>query len=166
MDALPYHELNLDDYHEPELEKIIASNDTEWVDYYNFLTTFLPIGFLWRDDFFQQLYDKYPYISGIIKLPKYTCYNWHKDLSRGVCINTLLSFNGDSHCLFAPEKTEFAHKFIELKYKPYRRYVLNNQVDHMVVNFEEDRHVLTLEFIDDKHKLSFENLLDAICPER
>ena len=38
--------------------------------------------------------------------------------------------------------------------------MFNNQVDHMVVNFEEDRYVLTLEFMDGKHKLSFEDLLN------
>ena len=159
---LPYHELKVNDYNEPELERIIASSQTEWINYYNFLTALLPLDLLRKDEFFKQLYNKYPYVAGIIKLPKHTCYNWHKDESRGVCINTLLSFNGKSHCLFAPDKTEYSHGFIELQYKPYKRYVLNNQVDHMVVNFEEDRYVLTLEFMDDKYKLSFENLLNAI----
>lgn len=156
---LPYHELQVKDYNEPELERIITSNNIEWKYYYNFLTVLLPLDLLMKDEFFKQLYDKYPYIAGIIKLPKYTCYNWHKDLSRGVCINMLLSFKGKSHCLFAPAKTEYSHGFIELEYKPHKRYLFNNQVDHMVINFEEDRYVLTLEFMDDKYKLSFDNLL-------
>jgi len=161
---LPYHELKVKDYNEPELERIITSNKTEWNYYYNFLTALLPLELLRKDEFFDQLFNKYPYAAGIIKLPKYTCYNWHKDSSRGVCINTLLSFNGKGHCLFAPDRTEHSHGFIELQYKPYKRYVFNNQVDHMVINFEEDRYVLTLEFMDDKYKLSFENLLNSVYP--
>ena len=74
----------------------------------------------------------------------------------------LLSFKGHSHCLFAPDRIGLldSHGFVELKYKPYKRYIFNNQMEHMVVNFEEDRYILTLEFMDDKHKLSFENLLN------
>ena len=161
---LPYHELDLKDYNEPELENIITSNETKWDYYYNFLTALVPLDLLHKDEFFKQLYNKYPYTAGIIKLPKSTCYNWHKDSSRGVCINTLLSFNGESHCFFAPDKSEFSHEFIELKYKPYRRYVFNNQIEHMVINFEENRYVLTLEFTEDKYKLGFEKLLVDIVP--
>ena len=91
---LPYHELTVDDYNEPELERIITSDKTEWINYYNFLTALLPLELLRRDEFFNQLFNKHPYAAGIIKLPKHTCYNWHKDSSRGVCINTLLNFNG------------------------------------------------------------------------
>ena len=167
MFVLPYHELKVKDYNEPELERIIASNKTEWIYYYNFLAALLPLDLLRKDEFYNQLYNKYPYIAGIIKLPKHTCYNWHKDESRGVCINMLLSFKGKGHCLFAPDKIEssYSHGFIELEYKPYKRYVFNNQVEHMVVNFEEDRYVLTLEFVDNKDKLSFDNLLTGMINE-
>ena len=162
MVVLPYYELKVKDYNEPELERIIASSQTEWFNYHNFLTALLPLDLLRKDEFYSQLYNKYPYRPGIIKLPKYICYNWHKDDTRGVCINMLLSFKGHSHCLFAPDRIGLldSHGFVELKYKPYKRYIFNNQMEHMVVNFEEDRYVLTLEFMDDKYKLSFEDVLN------
>ena len=159
---LPYYKLDVDDYDEPELFKIITSIDTEWIDYFDFKTALLPADLLRRDDFFRWLHIRHPYKAGIIKLPKNTCYSWHSDTSRGVCVNTLLSFNGHSHCLFAPNREEVSHGFIELQYEPYKRYVFNNQVDHMVVNFEEDRYLLTLEFVANKFELSFDGLMEDV----
>jgi len=164
-----YHKLEIDDYDEPELLKIVASIDTEWIDYYNFKATILSADLLCKDDFFRWLYGKYPYQAGIIELPRNTCYNWHRDSSRGVCINMLVNFNGHSHCLFAPDRieptaegAEVTHGFIELKYEPYKRYVFNNQVDHMVINFNEDRYLLTLEFAADKFQLTFDDFIELI----
>ena len=54
---------------------------------------------------------------------------------------------------------EKIHKnnFIELEYKPNRRYVFNNQVDHTVLNFDTGyRYQLTLEF---KEKFTYDNFL-------
>ena len=159
---LPYHKLDVDDYDEPELFKIITSIDTEWIDYFDFKTALLPADLLRRDDFFRWLHSRHPYKAGVIKLPKNTCYSWHSDTSRCVCVNTLLSFNGHSHCLFAPNREEVSHGFMELQYEPYKRYVFNNQVDHMVINFEEDRYLLTLEFVANKFELSFDGLMEDV----
>jgi len=51
MVVLPYHELKVKDYNEPELERIIASSQTEWFNYHNFLTALLPLDLLRKDEF-------------------------------------------------------------------------------------------------------------------
>ena len=65
-----------------------------------------------------------------------------------------------SHCLFSLDRNlneRITNNFIELEYKPNRRYVFNNQVDHTVLNFDTGyRYQLTLEF---KEKFTYDNFL-------
>jgi hypothetical protein len=50
-------------------------------------------------------------------------------------------------------------EFNELQYQPDTYYVFNTQVNHMVLNFERPRLLLTIEFGEDKDALSFDDLL-------
>ena len=69
MVVLPYHELKVKDYNEPELERIIASSQTEWFNYHNFLTALLPLDLLRNDEFYYHLYNKYTFCVCIFILP-------------------------------------------------------------------------------------------------
>jgi hypothetical protein len=51
------------------------------------------------------------------------------------------------------------HSFVELKYRLGSYYVFNNQVPHMVLNFNESRYLMSIEFEADKNELTFDQLL-------
>jgi hypothetical protein len=83
------------------------------------------------------------------------------DGRRGVCVNMLLN-DVKSHCLFEVEHDEATHTFLELKYRLGSYYVFNNQVPHMVINFNESRYLMSVEFEADKNELSYEQLLGEV----
>jgi hypothetical protein len=51
------------------------------------------------------------------------------------------------------------HSFVELKYRLGSYYVFNNQVPHMVLNFNESRYLMSIEFEADKNELTFDQLM-------
>ena len=138
-----------------------ANTAPNWQDYYNFKAVQVPIETLSKDPFLVALFDKHPFVAGIVQLSPYVCYDWHIDTRRGVGVNMLLNFEGVSHCLFAKgEGAQFG--FEELVYTPNRYYLFNTQTSHTVINFAEPRYLFTLEFGADKDQLSFESLLEQI----
>ena len=88
-------------------------------------------------------------------------YDWHVDTSRGVCVNMLLN-DVESKCLFSIEQGEITRTFKELKYKPETYYLFNNQVEHTVINFTQNRYLMSVEFEEGKDVLTFNNLLKEI----
>lgn len=133
-------------------------NDDNWIKYFNFDT--LPLNaqhIIKSDTFLQQLYNKHPFICAILKLKKNTYYDWHKDDKRGVCVNMLIN-DTHSHCMFR-ETDNITGNFIELKYDVGVYYLFNNQVEHSVINLDEDRYLFSLEFEQDKNSLTFNDVL-------
>ena len=57
-------------------------------------------------------------------------------------------------------------KFIELKYKPQKYYLFNTQVAHTVYNFKSPRYLLSVDFEEDRTKLTYNQLLAEIKRER
>ena len=88
-------------------------------------------------------------------------YNWHKDSNRGTTVNCLINTPNTSYTFFRKE-FDVNHPIIELQYFPGSRFLLNNQQDHMVLNYNGIRMVLTIEFLEDKNELRFEDLLEEI----
>ena len=72
-----------------------------------------------------------------------------------------------SHCLFNPkiqrgesvEIDNMTDRFIELKYKPNTYYLFNTQMAHSVYNFNNTRYLLTIDFYEDRTKLTYQQLL-------
>lgn len=154
--------LPFNDYYEPKFIKIIKNPKTQWIKYYNFDAVRVFPNIITKDPFYEWLYEEHTFTGGILRLPPNTVYNWHKDSMRGVCINHLIDYNlGESHCLFR-DSEEVAHFFTELKYIRGARYLFNNQMDHMVVNLSETRYLFTIEFDEDKTKLSYDQLFNEI----
>ena len=157
-----FYELPIADYVEPLLHQIILEAGIPWRDYYQFKVKEVNNVILYRDPFFKWLSSQYEFKAGICRLPMYTCYDWHKDSDRDVSISMLLNKeeHHHSHCLFSLDRNlneRITNNFIELEYKPNRRYVFNNQVDHTVLNFDTGyRYQLTLEF---KEKFTYNNFL-------
>lgn len=120
----------------------LANNNDSWFKYYNFDALLVPQEILNKDPFFAGLP---PFRAGILRLPPYTCYDWHTDDDRGWSINMLLT-SGKSNCLFSSREGQ-AFPFTELVYEPEFYYAFNTQVPHTVLNFESVRYVFSVEFI-------------------
>ena len=135
-----------------------ALNNQSWQDYYNFKAVQVPTEIQAKDPFLVSLFQKHPFVAGIVQLSPYVCYDWHIDTRRGVGVNMLLTPEIKSHCLFTnAEGAQFS--FEELVYEPDTYYLFNTQVRHTVINFYEPRYLFTIEFAADKDNLSFEDLL-------
>lgn len=138
-------------------------SDYDWIEQYNFLTKILPDELIQKDKFLSWLYDRYKFQLGILKMYPNTFYNWHLDAKRGCTINMLISYGIDSHSIFFNKKQNEECYFInELKYKPQVYYLLNTQTYHSVLNLNNIRFVMTTEFVQDKHSLSFAKIKDDI----
>lgn len=87
--------------------------------------------------------------AGILKMSPNQSYHWHKDESRQVSINMLLSAHSSSNCLFGVPKNSDNMYFTELKYKSNTLYLFNTQVLHTVINFQETRFLFSVEFDPD-----------------
>ena len=88
-------------------------------------------------------------------------YNWHKDSNRGVCVNSMIATPNTSYTFFR-EQPEVQNKVIELQYYPGSRFLFNNQKEHMVLNYDGIRMMLTIEFLEDKNELTYLDLLNEI----
>jgi hypothetical protein len=135
-----------------------AATTGKWEPYYNFHAVQVPFELAYSDPILYMLGMQYKLAVGIIRLDPYTTYDWHTDTRRGVSINMLLN-NAKSNCLFSVSEAEATHSFIELKYRLGSYYVFNNQVPHMVLNFNESRYLMSVEFEADKNELTFDQLL-------
>ena len=168
-----FTELLIEDYKEPLLLETINNSDIEWFSEYNFLIKEISPEILSKDRFFKWLMSHYEFRAGICRVPEFTCYDWHKDIHRGVSINMLINESSDhhSHCFFSLNR-DYAKKrilskritnnFMELCYKPYRRYVVNNQHDHIIFNFDETRYLFTINFELTKDKLNYNDFISFL----
>lgn len=89
------------------------------------------------------------YRAGILRMNPYQSYHWHKDETRQVSVNMLLSAHDTSNCLFGIPKNRDNMYFTELKYQSSTLYLFNTQVLHTVINFQEPRFLFSLEFDPD-----------------
>jgi hypothetical protein len=94
-------------------------------------------------------------LCGIIKVDANSMYDWHVDTDRGASINMLLSCDHYSKCLFFYKKNE-----VELKYKPNKFYIFNNQILHKVENFDQPRYMFTLQFKGHKNTMTYKKLYE------
>ena len=156
-----FEELPVGQFYSPELHNIIFNPKTQWVKYFNFTATPIPLKILFMDDFYIWLYGKHKYKAGVLKMENQTIYNWHRDSTRGVCINSLIMTPNTSYTFFR-EYNDVSHSIIELQYYPGSRFIFNNQKEHMVINYNGVRMMLTIEFEEDKNQLTYLNLLDEI----
>jgi hypothetical protein len=156
----PFHEVKTKSVIREAVIREAMRPDAEWVKYFNFDATRIPNDILAQDPVIADIGSRHPLMGGVVMLPPNTFYNWHTDTRRGVSINMVLNpYDGMSHCVFTPDKDVVVGQFVELQYKPDTYYVFNTQVNHMVLNFEEPRFLLTIEFGEDKDALSYDDLL-------
>ncbi len=156
-----FQELKVGQFYSPELHNIVFNPETEWIPYFNFIATPIPIEILLKDDFYLWLYGQHKYKAGVLKMENKTMYNWHKDSNRGVCVNSMIATPNTSYTFFR-EQPEVQNKVIELQYYPGSRFLFNNQKEHMVLNYDGIRMMLTIEFLEDKNELTYLDLLNEI----
>jgi|TARA_B110000196_G_scaffold308078_1_gene308354 hypothetical protein len=131
-----------------------------WVSHYGFQATPLPPEIWGQEELLKAVNEEFKFDNvGVVKLPPYFNYGWHRDTDRGCSINMLLSHD-ESHTLFQTEvvRENMDFRFTELKYKPDTFYIFNSQESHCVLNFKEPRFLFTCEFGQDKNELSYETL--------
>lgn len=161
-----FEELKISQFFSAKISSIALDPQTTWQDYFNFVATSIPTEYLFGDQFYHWLYKKHPYKAGLLKMDDKSIYNWHTDTNRGVCINCMLPTPNTSYTFFRlkykPGVNITQHKLIELQYYPGVRYLFNNQQQHMVINYDGLRFMLTLEFEKNKNELSFEQLSSEI----
>jgi hypothetical protein len=143
------------------LELAMAPGD--WYEYYNFTARAVPNEPLIElDPLFKWLSTRYSFVTGVLRMDPYTCYDWHTDTRRGVGINMSLTPMMRSSSMFAPQKEGQVFKIAELQYKPNTYYLYNTQVPHTVYNYETTRFMFSVEFELDKDQLTFEDLMQDI----
>lgn len=157
-----FRELQIGQFFNPKIHGIAWDPDTMWVEYFNFTATPIPIEMLRADPFYDWLFKRHPFRGGILKMENKEVYNWHEDSNRGVCINCMIPTPNTSYTFFRakykPGANIVQHKIIELQYYPGVRYLFNNQQQHMVLNYDGVRFMITIEFEADKNKLTFDDL--------
>ena len=157
---IPFHEIKTKSILTQDVIRTVLQPDAQWTKYFNFDATRIPNDLLAQDPVLADIGSRHPMMGGVVMLPPNTFYNWHKDTRRGVSINMVLNaYDGVSHCVFTPDKDVVVGEFIELQYKPDTYYVFNTQVSHMVLNFDQPRLLMTIEFGEDKDALSYDDLL-------
>jgi hypothetical protein len=157
---MPYYEIPVQSTIADKLFDF-ATTTGEWKPYFNFYAAQVPFDLAFSDPILYMLGMQHKLAVGIIRLDPHTTYDWHTDTRRGVCINMLLN-NAKSNCLFSVGETEATHSFVELKYRLGSYYVFNNQIPHMVINFNESRYLMSVEFEADKNELTYERLLGEV----
>ena len=132
-------------------------------EYYGFQVAFVPMDVVLKETLLSKVHSKFPIkLAGIIKMDSNRCYKWHQDQKRGVCINMLLS-SGESNCLFGDDSdSDDQYEITELKYDRSVFYLFNNQVMHTVINFDKPRYLFTVEFEEDKDKLSYSDVIQSL----
>lgn len=99
-----------------------------------------------EDTFLKRLSQKIDFAGHVFKMLPNKFYDWHKDAERQTAINILLNTNSKSYLLFTPRRNSDICDFIEMKYKPDTYYVINTKMEHMVVNFDQTRYILSISF--------------------
>ena len=123
----------------------IAVNDDPWLPYHAFEIKPVSQEVLDQDDFYRRLARRFPFEAAILKIRPNICYKWHHDTNRLATVN-LLVMSGHSHCIFETDNLRTTCSITELEYKPRTRYLFNCAVRHEVINFDQDRYTLSLEF--------------------
>ena len=153
-----------------EILNMLENDITEssWSEYHGF--NVLPLGTapMLTSPHLTELHKRHPFKNmGIIRMDPYTNYDWHTDGVRGVSLNALISdpmartccLFRNSHSVTPMRRAHSNFNVTELVYESNAAYLLNVQLDHMVLNLSsKPRYMFSIEFMEDKTKLTYEDL--------
>lgn len=133
----------------PNLKNFVDLKFHKWTTIQGFDTLSVPIKLLETDLFLIDLMQKFNGYPVFLKMPKYSMYNWHKDLNRQVVVNSVV-YGFDSYTMFTNDTLDQMNGTStivqELTYKERDCYLLNVQELHAVYNRSQDRIVISLSF--------------------
>lgn len=113
-----------------------------------------------KDTTLRTIYEQYSFSPLIFKFEPFENYNWHKDITRGVSINLEIKA-AKRQVMFGVKKNDAVMKITKfLNYSPNTYYIFNNQEYHNIINFEGERFLFTLDFIKNKDKLTYKDVLE------
>lgn len=147
-----------------EVLDFAKTDKSNWIPYYTFVAKKIPDCVLGQDAFLKKLYAHRPFLAGVMKLEPHIGYQWHVDTNRDAGINMLLNYEAPSHLIFSRNQTnnQIMCNFDELHYEKDAYYLINSDVPHMVINFEEVRYLFSLTFIQLKGDLPYSKLLGEL----
>lgn len=165
IDDLPYQRLNNTCSSTISKHYLNNLNSSDWQDYHGFDANFLNVAIWSQDPFLAKLNThcdiEYVYI---LKMAPGTFYKWHKDSRRGAAINCLLQHQV-SHCLFTevnPYETKRKFPVHELVYEPDTYYIFDTQQWHCVINIQDFRYMLSVEFKADLTTLRYQDVVTCL----
>jgi len=88
-------------------------------------------------------------LSGILRFPSYSFYDWHTDNTKGsgsrTCvINTVIRDEESLLLIQNGIHNQLTKKFIKIKYPPGELYILDISNPHALIAFEEPRYILSM----------------------
>ena len=122
----------------------------------------IPLHILQLDKTISRLCLKFSGSACIFKIDPNIEYHWHTDAARSCTVNMLID-DYDSRTMFSssPKFNEIM-EITELKYLPSTMYILDVTKLHSVINFNNDRYLLSLTF---PQSCTFEQVRDFCISE-
>jgi hypothetical protein len=137
----------------------LVKTDSYWLPYLGWDLKKIPREIFLKEHLLDMINKQFLIKTAVImRTDPYQNYRWHIDRYRGVCINMLLTPDVRSYCMFGTQKNEDNVYFSELNYEKNSFYLFNNQMMHSVINFNQHRYLFSIEFVDDKSKLSYDTV--------
>ena len=134
----------------------LSETDGPWYPYIGWEVKVVPREIFLEEPLLNMINQKFPINrAAILRTEPYQNYHWHVDQHRGVSINMLVTPDVHSYCLFGKQKNENNVYFTELNYEKNAFYLFNNQFPHSVINFDQNRYLFSIEFVDHKSNLSY-----------
>jgi hypothetical protein len=127
----------------------LVQTDRSEFDSNGFKIIMVPDKIIMADRVLARLKLKFKGQAIIFHMQPNTFYRFHTDQTRKCAINMLIS-GETSHCYYGDETSseEVIDNVSELKYQDSRYYLLNTQLKHAVLNFNNHRYMLSLGFKD------------------
>jgi hypothetical protein len=145
------------------IEDYFHSTDHTFYPYFGFDAASFPLDVILQDPILNRINQIFPIGgAGILRMDENKCYMWHVDKSRGVCVNMLIQGHDSSLTLFGSPTQGSQMDICRLEYSTNSLYLFNNQVPHTVINLSNTRYLFSVEFIDDKTQLSYNDVFGVV----
>lgn len=118
-----------------------------WATHKGFTVKQLTHKALITDPVLNALSKKYALFAVIYKMNPNAFCDWHTDDDRNCALNMLLS-DSPSHTVFSHSREGATGYVTELHYKPNTLFLFNANKQHMVLNLEKPRYLLSISFLD------------------
>lgn len=138
----------------------LIDDDRQWIEHNSFLAKQIPEHIYLQEPLLKYLASKHSLLVGILMMKPLHVYNWHTDGNRRCGINLLLS-DSPSYCLFTNQPA-ISSPVLELAYKPQTYYAFNTDIQHMVVNLNQPRYLMSVEIDGGDNSISYDELLKEL----